>query len=150
MSIADFVAIYAAIVATTVLIWNYFHWRKHVRIKIWKSLHNDVVFVTVKNETKQPLTVKRVGFSCLSHNSFSVPFSVRHFGNVSELIETREDFIDLVDGARCVFWLAVEQIKECHRQTLPKQKISHVFILDHKGTQHKRKIPKKIKKLLLI
>lgn len=148
MEVPDLVAIYAAVIGTSVFVWNLLRARRRVSIKVWSGVEKDRIFITVINKSGARIRISHVGFRCPSGNMFSVPSDAHTFDGKGWQKGNNNKFVKLEDDARCVFWLSTKVIRAAHRKAFPNQTVRCAVAIDLHGRIHKGTIPLQIKKKL--
>jgi hypothetical protein len=151
MGITDYVAIYAALVVTVILIWAIWEHRKYVQFVAYinSEKRNVVIELHVTNKTKQPITIRYICFIDEDNSPYTFACRASPFWKNEPIIigdETLET-ITLENESRCVFWLDINHIKQEFDEGY-RYLFSHIAVINNVGKTYKHRIPKEIRNLL--
>jgi hypothetical protein len=151
MGITDYVAIYAALIATALLIWTIWQHRKYVKfIEHVTGEGNDVrLELRLTNKTKQPLTIRNICFIDEDGSPYTFVCQVSPFWKNEPITIGDETLqtITLENEARCVFLIKIKQIKREFDEGY-RYLFSHIAVIDNVGRTYKHRMSPEIRNLL--
>ena len=151
MGITDYVAVYAAFVATAVLIWLIWEHRKYVQFMAYVTgRENDVtVDLHVTNKTKRPVVIRYICFIDEDHSPYTFACRVSPFWKKETMIIGDDSLktLTLENEAKCIFQLNINRIKQEFDEGY-RYLFTYIGIIDTAGQTHKQRIPKEIRELL--
>ena len=143
MSITDFVAIYAGLVATGALIWNIIRDKPRVIVKVGPELRGSEDSynfpVHVINKTQRPVNIRAIGLVLSDGPNYN-------FDPASHNLP-----ILLPGDDRYTTWLEIKQLKEIRGKLSGFSKrgiIKFIFVEDATGKAYKGRIPWYAKKMI--
>jgi hypothetical protein len=150
MGITDYVAIYAALIATALIIWTIWQNRKYVKFVEHVTGEDNSVHLELRltNKTKQPITIRHICFIDEDGSPYTFACQVIHFWKNEPITIGDETLktITLENEAGCVFRINISQIKlefdEGYRYLF-----SQIAVIDNVGRTHKHKMSPEIRNL---
>ena len=147
MNITDYVAIYAALVATSLLIWTIWQHRKYLKfVEYITGEENDVsVDLHLTNKTKQPVSIRYICFLDEDGSPYTFACRVSPFWK-NEPITIGDDTIKTItleNEAKCLFWINIRQIKQEFTEA-SRYIFTHVAVIDDAGRTYKHRMPQNI------
>ena len=150
MSITDYVAIYAAFIATAVLIWTIWQHRKYLKFdEIVTGEGNDFrLELHLTNKTKQPVTIRQICFLDEDASPYLFACQVSPFWENEPITigDERLKTITLENEAKCVFWININQIKQEFDEG-SRYLFTIIAVIDNVGRTHKHRISQDIRNL---
>jgi len=144
MNIGDYVAIYAALVATAVLIWTIWQNRKYLKFdEIISSGGNGVIFeIYITNKMKRPVNIRQVCFLDEDGSLYSFACKVNSFWKNEPITigDETQNTITMENDSRYVFWIKIHQIIQEFDEA-SRYLFSYVAVVDDTGRTYKHRIP---------
>ena len=150
MSITDYVAIYAALVATAVLIWFIWQHRKYLKFdEIITGEGNDIsVDLYLTNKMKRPVNIRQICFLDEDGAPYTFTCRVSSYWKNEPIIlgDETQKTINMENETKCVFWINVRQIKQEFDETY-RYLFAYIAVIDDGGRTHKHRLPQNIRNL---
>jgi hypothetical protein len=151
MNIGDYVAIYAALVATAVLIWIIWQNRKYLKFdEIISGEGNGVIIeVYLTNKTKRPVNIRQLCFLDEDGSLYNFACKVSSFWKNEPITigDEHQRTITMENEGRYVFLIKIRQIKLEFDES-SRYLFSHVAVVDDAGRTYKHRIPPEIRNQL--
>ena len=151
MSITDYVAVYAAFVATAILVWFIWEHRKYVQFAAYVTGRENgtLVELHVTNKTKLPIVIKHICFidEDRSPYTFACPASPFWRNEPMTIGDEALKTLTLENEAKCIFRLNMARIKQEFDEGY-RYMFTHVGIIDTAGKIYRQRIPKELLDLL--
>jgi hypothetical protein len=150
MNISDYVAIYAAIMATAVLIWLIWQHRKYLKFDeiITREGNNTNVELYLTNKTKRPVNIRQICFLDEDGSPYTFTCKVSSYWKNEPITigDESQKTITLENENKCVFRINVRRIKQEFDETY-RYLFAYIAVIDDDGRTHKHRLPQNIREL---
>jgi hypothetical protein len=150
MNITDYVAIYAALVATSLFVWTIWQHRKYLKFdEIITSEGNDIsVELYLTNKTKRPVNIRQICFFDEDGSLYTFACKASSYWKNEPITIGDETLktITLENEAKCVFWINIRQIKQEFDET-SRYLFAYISVIDDGGRTHKHRMPPEIRNM---
>jgi len=147
MNIGDYVAIYAALVATAVLIWTIWQNRKYLKFDEIITDEGDgfIVEIYLTNKTKRPVNIRQICFLDEDGSLYNFACKVSSFWKNEPITigDETQRTITMENETRYVFWIKIRQIKQEFDEA-SRYLFSHIAVIDDAGRTYKHRMPQEI------
>lgn len=143
MSISDYVAIYAALVATAAIIWIIWQSRKYLKFdEVVVGEGNDAgIELYLANKTKRTVNIRQICFLDEDGSLYAFTCKVSSFWKNEPVILGDESLrtITMENEATCVFIINIKEIKRRYDET-SRYMFSYVAVVDDAGRTYKHRM----------